>query len=167
MLIFNYFWIILLWTFWNSPNFFSNFITNETTNCFCCFFDFLILYHYINLKPSIVFLLDICGGIYMYVYIYIYIYIYVYIYMYMYIYMYIYIYTGFDLSFWSAVVKSYPFTTLFWVNRDENVAQQNFPTHRKMYFSQLLKKKKFIVWNYIFSDPKNIYFCSNLAIIIE
>ena len=36
-------------------------------------------------------------------------------------------------------MKSYPFGTLFWVNRDENVAEQNFPTHRKMYFSQLLK----------------------------
>ena len=80
MLIFNYFWIILLWISWNSPNFFSNFITNEITNCFCCFFDFLILYCYINLKSSIVFLLDICVGIYMYIYIYIYIYVYIYMY---------------------------------------------------------------------------------------
>ena len=26
---------------------------------------------------------------------------------------------GLDLSFWSAVMKSYPFATLFWVNKNE------------------------------------------------
>ena len=28
---------------------------------------------------------------------------------------------GFDLSFWSAVVKIYPFANLCWVNKDENI----------------------------------------------
>ena len=37
------------------------------------------------------------------------------------IYIYIYIYM-YDLSFWSAVVKIYPFPTLCWVNEDENIA---------------------------------------------
>ena len=29
--------------------------------------------------------------------------------------------TGFDLSFWSTVVKMYPFEILCWVNKDENM----------------------------------------------
>ena len=33
----------------------------------------------------------------------------------------LYIYTGFDLSFGSTVVKIYPFVTLIWLNKDENM----------------------------------------------
>ena len=29
--------------------------------------------------------------------------------------------TGFDLSFWSAVLKNYPFPTLRWVSKGENI----------------------------------------------
>ena len=37
MLIYNWFWIVLLWIFWIVCNFFNNFMTNQITSCFCCF----------------------------------------------------------------------------------------------------------------------------------
>ena len=40
---------------------------------------------------------------------------------YMYIYIFIYIFIYIYMSFWSAVVKIYPFATLCWVNEDENI----------------------------------------------
>ena len=44
-------------------------------------------------------------------------------------------------SYENAVMKIYPFRTLRLVSKDENIyiAQQIFPVHRTMYFSQLLK----------------------------
>ena len=48
--------------------------------------------------------------------------------------------SGFDLSFWSAVVKIYPFWTLCWVKELKYVAKQVSPAHRTIYFSQLLKR---------------------------
>ena len=62
---------------------------------------------------------------------------------------------GFDLPFWSFFVKSYPFTTLFWVNKDENM-QQIFLAHRTIAFLTVTKNR-FIVRNYIFPDPTSIY----------
>ena len=43
---------------------------------------------------------------------------------------------GFDLFSSKAVVKSYPFTNLFHVNKDKNKAQQIFLAHKTIYFSQ-------------------------------
>ena len=43
------------------------------------------------------------------------------IYMYIYIFIYIFIHLYIYMSFWSAVVKIYPFATLCWVNEDENI----------------------------------------------
>ena len=34
--------------------------------------------------------------------------------------------TGFDLLFWNVVVKMYPFRTLCWVNKDENIWSNKF-----------------------------------------
>ena len=38
--IYNCFWIILLWIFWNLHNFISNCITNQITSCFSCFLNY-------------------------------------------------------------------------------------------------------------------------------
>ena len=50
--------------------------------------------------------------------------------------------SGFDVSFWSTVVKIYPFTTLKWVNKYENIYGRPtiFPAHRPIYFSNYWKK---------------------------
>ena len=44
--------------------------------------------------------------------------------------------TGFDLSFWSAVVKIYPFATLYWV-KHENICPHKFskPIRQYMFLS--------------------------------
>ena len=57
--------------------------------------------------------------------------------------------------FGRAVVKIYPFATLYWANKDENVFQQIFLVHGTINFPQLLKM--FFVWNYTFSDPTGIH----------
>ena len=48
--------------------------------------------------------------------------------------------SGFDLSFWSAVVKIYPFTIWYSVNKGgkvKNIAQQVFPGHRTIYLQHI------------------------------
>ena len=49
---------------------------------------------------------------------------------------------GFDLSFWSTVVKIYPFTTLKWANECENIygGPTISPAHRPIYFSDYWKE---------------------------
>ena len=59
------------------------------------------------------------------------------------------------------VTKSYPFATLFWVNKD--VAQQIFQAHRIIGFSQLLKIN--LLSETIYSQTEPAFICSNLAII--
>ena len=63
-------------------------------------------------------------------------------------------YTGFGLSFWSAVMKIQPFTTLNWVKKDI-IAQQIFPAHGTIYFS--VTGNKFSVWNCHFWGWTSIY----------
>ena len=43
MLIYKCLWEILLWFFWEFCNSISNFVTNQTTSGFCCFFNYLLL----------------------------------------------------------------------------------------------------------------------------
>ena len=53
------------------------------------------------------------------------------------------LYVGFDLSVLNAVVKSYPFTTLCWVNKNENVQPDKFPQPIGQYFSHSYFKVNF------------------------
>ena len=58
--------------------------------------------------------------------------------------------TGFDLTFWSAIVKIYPFAILCWVNKNENMYQSptTFPSQSDNVFltvRPLLVKMLFIV----------------------
>ena len=52
--------------------------------------------------------------------------------------------TGLDLSFLTAFVNIYPFTTFCSVNKDENLAQYFFAAHRAIDFRQLLRKNYFL-----------------------
>ena len=72
---------------------------------------------------------------------------------------------GFDLSFESAVVKIYHFTTLSWVNTDENIFQQIFLAHRTVYFQQLLKTSLFSKTIDPQAQPASI--CLNSAITVD
>ena len=40
ILIYNFFWSLLQWTYWDLRNLISNFITNQITSCFYCFLNF-------------------------------------------------------------------------------------------------------------------------------
>ena len=46
---------------------------------------------------------------------------------------------GLTYLFLSVVMKSYPFATLFWVNKDENIWSNKIPLPIGKYISQLLK----------------------------
>ena len=50
----------------------------------------------------------------------------------------------FDLSFCSSVMKIYPFSTLHWVNKDENIKLNKFCQPTVQYISAFTEKK-FIV----------------------
>ena len=66
------------------------------------------------------------------------------------------IFSGFNLYFWTAVVKIYPFSNLSWVNKDENITQQSFPAQNDSIFLTVTENQ-FVVWNYHFSGPTAIY----------
>ena len=77
--------------------------------------------------------------------------------------------SGFDLSFWGAVVKIYPFTIWYSVNKSgkvKNIAQQVFPGHRTIYLQhifQLLKTDLLSETTVSSAQPALIY--SNSAIL--
>ena len=64
-------------------------------------------------------------------------------------------YSGFNLSFWSAVVKIYLFATLCWVRKNEN-SPTNFPSPYDNIFL-IVTENKCIAWNYHFWGPACIY----------
>ena len=70
----------------------------------------------------------------------------------------------FSLPFWSAVAKIYPFGALFWVHKDENIAQHIFKAHRTIYFSQLLKTN--LLSETTVSHGQPAFICLNSAILI-
>ena len=66
--------------------------------------------------------------------------------------------TGFNLSFWSAVVKIYPFVTLCWMNKDKNIypnkLAQPIPAHSNTFLN--VAENRFIAWSYFFSGTPGI-----------
>ena len=70
--------------------------------------------------------------------------------------------TGFDLSFWNAAVKIYPFAALCWTIKMKTytVAQQTFPVHRPMYLL-----KKIVVWNHC--STTGIYWFDSAMLPVE
>ena len=69
--------------------------------------------------------------------------------------------TRFDLYFRSAVVKMYFLATLCWVNN--NKAQQIFPAHMTIYFSQLLIR--YLLSETTVYQTQATFICSNSAIL--
>ena len=69
----------------------------------------------------------------------------------------------FDLSFGSAAVKIYPFATLCWVNKDENMQSNKFSQPIGHYICQLLKTN--LLSETIVTQAQTAFVCSNSAII--
>ena len=70
---------------------------------------------------------------------------------------------GLTYLFLSVVVKSYPFATLFWVNKDENIWSNKISLPIGKYISHSCWKQIDCLRLY---DPNRIYFCLNSAIIM-
>ena len=70
---------------------------------------------------------------------------------------------GLDLSFWSTVVKIYPFTTLRLVNKDKNIKPNKFSQLVGQYIWQLLKTN---YYESTVSQVEPAFFCSNSVILL-